>query len=75
LEKKIQTQDWAKIFNLSLFGMCVVEARLAFKQTAKTAEDQREFYIKLSKELINKTYNRRKAEEGRGRHMVHQRLL
>jgi hypothetical protein len=30
LEKKIQTQDWAKIFNLTLFGMCVVDAWLAF---------------------------------------------
>jgi hypothetical protein len=31
LEKKIQTQDWARRFNLSLFGMCVLDAWLAYK--------------------------------------------
>jgi hypothetical protein len=46
LEKKIQKkQDWAKRFNMSLFGTCVVDAwLLAYMQVTKmTAEDQREF--------------------------------
>jgi hypothetical protein len=63
LEKKIQTQDWARRFNMSLFGMCVVDAWLAYKkQVTKTKEDRREFYIKLSEELIDNRYDRR----GRG---------
>jgi hypothetical protein len=63
LEKKIQTRDWAKQFNMSLFGMCVVDAWLAFKHVRQTKELQRDFYIKLSEELIDNRYDRR----GRGR--------
>jgi hypothetical protein len=63
LEKKIQTRFWARRFNMSLFGMCVVDAWLAYKQVTKTKEDQIEFYIKLSEELIDNRYDRR----GRGR--------
>jgi hypothetical protein len=41
LEKKIvQTQDWAKRFNMSLFGMCVVDGWLAYKQVTKTTDDR-----------------------------------
>jgi hypothetical protein len=48
---------------MSLFGMCVVDAWLAYKQVTKTKEDQREFYIKLSEELVvDNRYNR----SGRG---------
>jgi hypothetical protein len=32
---------------------------LAYKQVTKTTKDQSEFYRKLSKELIDNTYNRR----------------
>jgi hypothetical protein len=63
LEKKIQTQDWARRFNMSLFGMCVVDAWLAYKQVTSSSEDQREFYTKLSEELIDNGWDRR----GRGR--------
>jgi hypothetical protein len=59
LEKKIQTQDWAKIFNMSHCGMCVFVALLAYKQVTKIGEDQREFYIKLSEELIDNLFDRR----------------
>jgi hypothetical protein len=62
LDKKTQKQDWAKRFNMSLFGMCVVDAWLAFKHVKQTTEDQRDFYIKLSEELIDNSYDRRGRE-------------
>jgi hypothetical protein len=56
LENKIQMQDWANRFSMLPFGIYVVAAlllMLAYKQVTKTTEDQREFYIKLSKELTD----------------------
>jgi hypothetical protein len=38
LETKEVTQDWAKRVNLSIFGICVVDAWLAFSQCTKSKE-------------------------------------
>ena len=54
LEKKIETNDWSKRFNMSIFGMTVVDAWLMFKACVPDSnESQKEFYKLLAEEMID----------------------
>ena len=56
IEKKLETNDWAKRFNFSIVGMIVVDSWLAYKQLKEVEnESQKEFYEKLAEEMIDNT--------------------
>ena len=59
LEKKLGTQEWDMRANLGIFGMCVVDAWLCYKNTLETSELQEDFYLSLAEELINNNYDGR----------------
>ena len=65
IEKKIETKDWSKRCNLSIFAICVVDTWLAYKQIGKAYETQQDFYVHLSEELIDNTHD----DVGRNRRM------
>jgi hypothetical protein len=50
LERKVKSLMWWKRVNLSVVGMCVVDAFLVFKSVAPNESiTQRHFYIELSR--------------------------
>ena len=54
LEKKLGTQDWSKRLNMSLVGICIVDAWLAYSQVTQFKQEiQSEFYSFLAEELID----------------------
>jgi hypothetical protein len=57
LENKLPTQEWSRRVNMTLFGMLVVDAWLAFSACTNAAETQKEFYCLLAEELIDNTYD------------------
>ena len=59
LEKKLGTQAWDMRANLGIFGMCVVDAWLCYKNSMETDELQEDFYLSLSEELIDNNYDGR----------------
>ena len=59
LEKKLGTQEWDMRANLGIFGMCVVDAWLCYKNTLETSELQEDFYLSLAEELIDNNYDGR----------------
>jgi hypothetical protein len=59
LERKLGTMDWSLRVNLSLFGMCVVDAWLMYSKCTETEEKQREFYELLAEEMIDNTHDLR----------------
>jgi hypothetical protein len=65
LERKIETHNWSKRVNFSIFGMIVVDSFLVYSQLVK-AETENDFYVSLAEELIDNTYDsvarRRPAE-------------
>jgi hypothetical protein len=65
LVTKFVTHDWAKRVNLSIFGMCVVDAWLAFSQCTESKETQKDFYSLLADELIDHNYDNQRGG-GRG---------
>jgi hypothetical protein len=72
LENKLPTQEWSRRVNMTLFGMLVVDAWLAFSECTQACETQKEFYSLLAEELIDNTYDdegliarrRRNQEDG-----------
>jgi hypothetical protein len=57
LERKIETVDWSKRVNLSIFGMIVVDSYLVYSQVQDSSEPEKEFYTYLAEELIDNTYD------------------
>jgi hypothetical protein len=57
LENKLPTKEWSRRVNMSIFGMLVVDAWLAFSACTEADETQKEFYSLLSEELIDNTYD------------------
>jgi hypothetical protein len=50
LEHKVKSLTWWKRVNLSVVGMCVVDAYLVFKSVAPNESiTQRDFYIELAR--------------------------
>lgn len=69
IEKKLGTLDWSMRVNLSLLGMCIVDAWYAWNLcTGNTTEKQKEFYSGLAEELIDNRYDIiGSGQRGRGR--------
>ena len=59
IEKKLGTQDWDMRANLGIFGMCVVDAWLCYKNSTGAEELQEDFYLSLAEELIDNNVDRR----------------
>lgn len=59
LEHKYVTQDWSKRVNLSLLGICFVDAWMLYSGAQATAATltQAEFYENLAEQLIDNTYD------------------
>jgi hypothetical protein len=57
LEKKIESKEWSRRVNMSIFGMCVVDTWLAWSQATASHSNQRDFYIALAEEMIDNTYD------------------
>jgi len=59
LEHKLVTHDWSMRVNLSLFGMCVVDAWLLYAgaRGPAAALTQNQFYEDLAAQLIDTTYD------------------
>jgi hypothetical protein len=69
LENKLPTQEWSRCVNMTLFGMLVVDAWLAFSACTGAAETQKEFYSLLAEELIDNTYDEGLAARRRRRRL------
>jgi hypothetical protein len=62
IDKKIETKDWSRRVNLSIFSMIVVDTWSVFnamRNTPTVERNQNEFYSVLSEELIDKSYGSR----------------
>ena len=62
LETKFVTHNWSRRVNMSLLGICIVDAWFAFQGSIGVTMcdiKHREFYECLSEELIEKTFNGR----------------
>ena len=61
LERKLQTTDWSKRVNITLFGMTVVDAYLLMKgcQSFNVLHDPKLFIEQLALELVDNDYDRR----------------
>ena len=57
MEKKLGTHDLEKRSNFGIFGMCVVNAWFAYKNSAEKDETQEDFYMYLAEEMIDNTYD------------------
>lgn len=57
LERKLGTVDWSMRVNLSLFGMCVVDAWLVYSKCTEADEKQRQFYELLAEEMIDNQHD------------------
>jgi hypothetical protein len=55
IEKTIRTHSWDKRTNLTVFGMCVVDAYLVYAACTQYTESQDEFYSGLAEEMIDNT--------------------
>ena len=66
LEKKMGTHFWDKRANFGIFGMCVVDAWLCFKNTVKTGMTQEDFYMTLAEELIDNDIDSIRLRRRRG---------
>ncbi|KNC85700.1 hypothetical protein SARC_02111 [Sphaeroforma arctica JP610] len=61
-EKKLEVRTWHKRVATSLLAMCIVNALLLYNGTRTPTEkqvDQRNYYMMLSKELMNNNYEAR----------------
>jgi hypothetical protein len=57
LERKLGTKEWLTRVNMSVVGMIVVDAWLAFSGCMQTKEVHKDFYASLAEELIDDLYN------------------
>jgi hypothetical protein len=57
MERKLGTTSWAMRVNMSVFGMIVVDAWLAYSQCTRAKEVQKSFYAALAEELIDNNYD------------------
>jgi hypothetical protein len=56
IEKKtVRTHSWDERVNLTVFGMCVVDAYLVYASCTQLAESQNDFYSGLAEEMIDNT--------------------
>ena len=68
LERKVGTKDWSVRVNLSIFGMCVVDAYYVAKGCRIYDETPARFFENLAEELIDNTYGpgvNRRGQRGR----------
>jgi hypothetical protein len=56
LERKLETKDWSVRVNLSLFGMCVIDAYYVAKGCRICDETPAQFFEALAEELIDNNY-------------------
>ena len=56
LESKLETNDWSKRVNMSIFGMIVVDCFLVYSQLVQQ-EAENDFYVRLAEELIDNEYD------------------
>ena len=71
IAKKIETKDWSRRVNLSIFSMIVVDTWLVFnvmRNTPIVELNQKEFYSVLSEELIDISYGSRGCPSGQPRY-------
>jgi Transposase IS4 len=62
IEKKVETKDWSRRVNLTIFSMIVVDTWLEFnglRNTQTLEMNQKEFYSVLSEELIDNSFGSR----------------
>jgi len=59
LERKLGTHDWSMRVNISLFGICIVDACLRHRGERGLAASilQANFYEKLASEMIDNTFD------------------
>jgi hypothetical protein len=67
LESKLRVHDWSKRVNMTLFGMMVVDAWLAFSGCTNTTTTQKDFYMHLAEEVIDNEYDNRNEAGRTGR--------
>ena len=58
LEKTLQCKTWDKRVNISILAICFVDTWKAYSNATLTKSTQREFYLRLSEELIDNTHGR-----------------
>jgi hypothetical protein len=65
LERKIRTHDWSFRVNLSLLGICAVDAWLLYSNGRGDYPhiNQREFYERLAQELIDNSFDSLRTRE------------
>jgi hypothetical protein len=59
LETRLETKHWSVRVNLSLFGMCVIDAYYVAKGCRVFTETPDQFFEGLAKELVDNTYGSR----------------
>ena len=57
VENKVQTNDWSKRVNLSIFSMIFVDTFLVCNYCTKSTETQKDFYSHLANDLIDNNYD------------------
>jgi Transposase IS4 len=70
IEKKVETKDWSRRVNLSIFSIIVVDTWLVFnglRNTPKLELNQKDFYSALCEELIDNSYGTRGCPSGQPR--------
>jgi hypothetical protein len=65
LERKLETKDWSVRVNLSLFGMCVIDAYYVAKGCPICDETPARFFEALAEELIDNNYGPGMGTHGR----------
>ena len=55
LEAKLETHDWSWRVNMTIFGIIVADTWLVYRQCTETQMCQKDFYTRLSEELIENT--------------------
>ena len=57
LERKVETKDWSKRVNQTIFGMIVVDSFLCYNKLVDSSEKEGDFYMRLAEELIDNKYD------------------
>jgi len=67
IETKLPTKKWDMRVNLSILSMIIVDSWMVFEQATRTNESQKDYYSLLAEELIDNTYDFRRASRRSGR--------
>jgi len=64
IERKVQTKDWSKRVNLTIFGIICVDTYLIWSQATDATKSKDDFFIELATELIDNNYDGQKKRTG-----------